>query len=210
MNGKRRVLSETTAAQHAAGELIRPHRPYQGPHMADGDHDDTQLAILTVLPPETTDDPDRRIQGVTTDRFTLLECARSADTTVALGERVPINIDAQDATPRQLTYETLSHDAQERLESTIEAIITRNEQRFINYYNDAQPISLRRHQLDLLPGIGQHRREAILRQRDRQPFEDFDDLDTRVDGLSTPHTPLAKRVLTELQDDDVTYTFFVE
>jgi predicted nucleic acid-binding OB-fold protein len=41
---------------------------------------------------------------------------------------------------RWLTYHTLTQDAQDRLKETIAAIIADNEQRFINWYNNAQPI----------------------------------------------------------------------
>lgn len=178
--------------------------------MADGDHDDTQLAVLTVLPPDTTDDNERRIQGITTDRFRLLEYTHSVDTTVSPGDRVAVTTADPEATPRQLTYESLSQDAQDRLEPTIESIIIQHEQRFIDYYNNAQPISLRRHQLDLLPTIGEGRRETIMRERERRPFEDFTDLETRVDGLTNPHAILAERILTELRGDNVKYALFVD
>jgi putative nucleotide binding protein len=179
--------------------------------MDTSDHD-THLAVLTILPPETTDDDERRIQGVGTDHFTLLECALHDETTVAPGNRVALTDDEQGpyaSVTQRLTYETLSQDAQDRLEATVESIIIANEQRFIDYYNDAQPISLRRHQLDLLPGIAESRRNAIIRQRERQPFADFDDLVARIEQLRDPHASLAERVLTELQDD-VKYTLFVE
>jgi putative nucleotide binding protein len=179
--------------------------------MDNGDHE-THLAILTVLPPETTDDDERRIQGVGIAHFTLLECALHDNTTVAPGDRVALTDDEQGphaAVTQRLTYETLSQDAQDRLEATVESIIIANEQRFIDYYNDAQPISLRRHQLDLLPGIAESRRNTIIRQRERQPFADFDDLEDRIEQLRDPHASLAERVLTELQDD-VKYTLFVE
>jgi putative nucleotide binding protein len=179
--------------------------------MSNGDHD-THLAVLTVLPPGTTDEAEPRIQGVGTDHFTLLEGALHEEATVVPGDRVATTDDEQGplTSLTRLTYETLSQDAQDRLEATIESIISTNEQRFIDYYNTAQPISLRRHQLDLLPGIGESRRNAIIRQRERRPFENFDDLEDRVTQLGEPHAILAERVLTELQEDDVKYTLLVE
>jgi putative nucleotide binding protein len=179
--------------------------------MSNGDHD-THLAVLTVLPPETTDEDERRIQGVGIDHFTLLEGTLNEETTVAPGDRVATTADEQGplTSLTRLTYETLSQDAQDRLDATVESIISTNEQRFIDYYNTAQPISLRRHQLDLLPGIAESRRNAIIRQRERRPFEDFNDLEDRVERLKNPHAILAERVLTELQEDDVKYTLFVE
>jgi putative nucleotide binding protein len=184
---------------------------YHQPCMSNGEND-THLAVLTVLPPETTDEDEQRIQGVGTDHFTLLEGALNEDATVAPGDRVATTDDEQGPVTSltRLTYDTLSQDAQDRLEPTIESIIQTNEQRFIDYYNDAQPLSLHRHQLDLLPRIGETRRETIIRNRDRRPFEDFDDLEDRVDQLGNPQSILTERVLTELKDDDVKYTLLVE
>jgi putative nucleotide binding protein len=183
---------------------------YHHPRMSNGDHD-THLAVLTVLPPETTDEDERRIQGVGTDHFTLLEGTFHEETTVAPGDRVATTDDEQGplTSLTRLTYETLSQDAQDRLEATVESIISTNEQRFIDYYNTAQPISLRRHQLDLLPGIAESRRNAIIRKRERRPFENFADLEDRVERLKNPQAILAERVLTELRDD-VKYTLLVE
>jgi putative nucleotide binding protein len=96
------------------------------------------------------------------------------------------------------------------LEATIEEIIANNEQRFIDFYNNAQPIGLRKHQLDVLPEIGNKRREAIIDERRQGPFADFVDLEARVDGLHDPQTLLVERVLTELREvEEVRYKLLV-
>lgn len=179
--------------------------------MGNDDHE-THLAVLTVLPPET-DTNEQRIHAIGTDYFTLLEGTLPADATVTPGDRVTTTDNHQGPTTsitRRLTYDTLSQDAQDRLTPTIESIILANEHRFLDYFNDAQPISLRRHQLDLFPGIAETLRESIIHQRKQQPFADFDDLEHRVDNVRNPHTILTERVLTELHDDDVTYTLLLD
>jgi putative nucleotide binding protein len=106
-------------------------------------------------------------------------------------------------------YEDLSSGAQSELEYVVQDLVEENEQRFVDFYNDAQPITLRLHQLNLLPGIGKKLRNGILDERKRKPFESFDELSERVSGLHDPADILAERILEELRDDDLKYRTFV-
>lgn len=110
---------------------------------------------------------------------------------------------------REMTYENLGQGAQSELEYVIRELIENHESRFVDVFNEAQPITLRLHQLNLLPGIGDKLRDQILDQRKRQPFRDFDDLAERIDGLHDPEGVIKDRILTELRDDDVKYALFV-
>jgi putative nucleotide binding protein len=130
----------------------------------------------------------------------LLELAAAEDADLSLGDRLAVEGEAFSGVTRRLTYHTLTQDAQDRLKETIAAIIAENEQRFIDWYNNAQPIGLRKHQLDVLSNIGDKRREAIIDERRREPFADFADLETRVDSLHDPQALLVERVLTELRE----------
>lgn len=58
----------------------------------------------------------------------------------------------------------------------------------------------RRHQLDVLSGIGDTRRERVIGERRKELFTDFADLATRVDSLHNPQALLVERVLTELEE----------
>ena len=140
------------------------------------------------------------VQTVGETRFTLLVLAVAADTDLSSGDRVAVESDAVIDMKRRLTYQTLSQAAQDRLEATIGDIIVANEQRFIDYYNNAQPIGLRQHQLDLLPDIGDTRRERIIDERRQGAFTDFADLETRIDSLHDPQALLVERALTELRE----------
>jgi putative nucleotide binding protein len=158
---------------------------------------DEWVRTLTGQPPEHDGQP-WEAQAVGETQFTLLELKVPADTDLTPGDRVTVeNKEAIDVNQR-LAYHTLTQPAQERLKETIAAIIADNEQRFIDYYNSAQPIGLGQHQLDFLPEIGEKRRDAIIDERKLGPFEDFTDLETRVDSLHDPQTLLVDRTLTEL------------
>jgi putative nucleotide binding protein len=140
----------------------------------------------------------------------LLELVAAEDADLTPGDRLAVEAKAFSGVNRRLTYHTLTQDAQDRLKETITAIIGDNEQRFIDWYNNAQPIGLRKHQLDVLPGIGDTRRERIIDEQRQGPFADFADLETRVESLHDPQALLVERVLTELKKvEQVRYKLLV-
>ncbi|MFC6953204.1 DUF655 domain-containing protein [Halorubellus litoreus] len=106
-------------------------------------------------------------------------------------------------------YEDISGSAQSELEYIVEELVEAKEDRFVAFYNDAQPITLRLHQLNLLPGIGKKLRNTILDERKRKPFESFEDLEERVKGLHDPVGVLVERILEEVREDDLKYKTFV-
>ena len=87
--------------------------------------------------------------------------------------------------------------AKAELPIAVENIIINNEERFVDFFNRAGPITPRMHALELLPGIGKRFMWQILQERERKPFESFEDLQKRI-GLPNPVKLIAKRVLEEL------------
>ncbi|MFB6297765.1 MAG: DUF655 domain-containing protein, partial [Salinirussus sp.] len=77
-----------------------------------------------------------------------------------------------------------------------------------DFYNEAQPITLRLHQLNLLPGIGKKLRNSILDERKRRPFGSFDDLESRISGLHDPEGVLVERIIEEIREEDLKYRIF--
>ncbi|MDO8480792.1 MAG: DUF655 domain-containing protein, partial [Nanoarchaeota archaeon] len=71
------------------------------------------------------------------------------------------------------------------------------------------PLSMRMHQLELLPGLGKKHMWEILEQRDIEPFKDFEDLKKRVKLLPSPEKAVAKRILKELEGNEK-HNLFVE
>ncbi len=144
--------------------------------------------------------------------FRLFEVTLSDDADVSIGDRVVIGPTGErDAVAgfKQVTYDDLSNTAIGELEYAIEAIVEGDEERFVDFYNEAQPITLRLHQLNLLPGIGKKLRNNVLDQRKRGPFESFEEVEERVSGLHNPKEVLIERILEELRDDDLKYKTFV-
>ncbi|MFB6109092.1 MAG: DUF655 domain-containing protein [Haloplanus sp.] len=144
--------------------------------------------------------------------FRLLELTVADEADVSIGDRVVVDpTDARDAVEsvRDVTYDDLSNAAHSELEYVVEEIVDANERRFVDFFNDAQPITLRLHQLNLLPGIGKKLRNNVLDERKRGPFESFDDLEERISGLHDPKGVLVDRIMEELRDEDLKYRTFV-
>ena len=144
--------------------------------------------------------------------FRLFELTLTDDADVSIGDRVVIGPTGEREAVdgfKQVTYDDLSNTAVGELEYAVEAIVEGDEKRFVDFYNDAQPITLRLHQLNLLPGIGKKLRNNVLDQRKRGPFESFEEVEERVSGLHRPKEVLVERILEELRDDDLKYKTFV-
>ena len=142
--------------------------------------------------------------------FRLFEVVLAADADVSIGDDLVVDR-SSDAIERtgEVEYDDLTGGAQSELDYAVEDLVTEEERRFVDFYNDAQPITLRLHQLNLLPGIGKKLRNTILDERKRKPFESFEELQERVSGLHNPKEVLVERIQEELRDDDLKYRIFV-
>ena len=142
--------------------------------------------------------------------FRLYELILEPDSGVSIGDELVVRPPELPVTEfRELTFDDLSQGARSELEYVLGELIEADEERFISVFNEAQPITLRLHQLNLLPGIGNKLRDQILDERKRNPFDGFDDLADRIGGLHDPKRILKDRIKAELRDEDVKYSLFV-
>ncbi|MFB6109686.1 MAG: DUF655 domain-containing protein [Halodesulfurarchaeum sp.] len=182
-----------------------------------GESDAAFGVVLDFLPHgrSDADEPQYRrspvIYAVGTEAFTLYELMLGEDADVSIGDRVQLRPDFDSGIERgrQVEYGELSDGAQSELEYVIEEIVEADERRFVDFFNEAQPVSLRMHQLDLLPGIGDKLRDNILEQRKRGPFESFSELEERVSGLHDPKSIVIDRIRAEVTGaEDLKYAIF--
>jgi putative nucleotide binding protein len=185
---------------------------------ADETTDVTSAVVLDHLPHGRPDDDRPRYKksplayALGERNFRLFELRLGDDSDVSIGDKVVLfPAEERDAVEelREVGYDDLSNTAHSELEYVVEDIVEENERRFVDFYNDAQPITLRLHQLNLLPGIGKKLRNNILDERKRGPYESFEDLEDRVSGLHHPRDVLVERIMEELRDDDLKYKTFV-
>lgn len=107
----------------------------------------------------------------------------------------------------RIDYARLTNSAKQELEDVLEETITKDEKRFVNFFNTAYPITTRLHSLELLPGIGKKHMWDIISARKAKPFESFEDVHARISLLSNPKKSIIKRILDELQNKDRYYLF---
>jgi putative nucleotide binding protein len=188
--------------------------------MTDDERDESdgqrrEAIVLDFLPHGRTEDDRPQYQkqplayAVAVGDFRLYELVVDGDADISIGDRLDV-YDADVAERvNEIEYDDLPGGARSELEYTVEDLVEADEKRFVDFYNEAQPITLRLHQLNLLPGIGKKLRNSILDQRERQPFGSFEDLESRVGGLHNPREILVERILEELQEDDLKYRTFV-
>lgn len=175
--------------------------------------------IIDSLPQGYPDDP-RPIhlrkplaQALGTDYFILLELSVKEGVRVEIETKVFVGKGERDLVKhveRRLKYEELTNSAQVELPYMIERIIKDNEAKFIDFYNNAQPITTRLHMLELLPGIGKKMMWAVIDERKKGKFKSFADLEARVKGLHHPEKLLARRIEEEIKDEHIKYRLYAK
>ncbi|WP_433624799.1 DUF655 domain-containing protein [Halomicrococcus sp. NG-SE-24] len=185
--------------------------------MSESESERETAVLLDFLPHGRAEDDRPQYQkpplayALTEAEFRLLELTFDQDADSGIGDRVVVDPPEEREgveEVREIEYEDLSGTAQSELEHAVKDIVENDRQRFVDFYNDAQPITLRLHQLNLLPGIGKKLRNNVLEERKRQPFESFDDIEERVAGLHDPKGVLVERILEEVREDDLKYRTF--
>jgi len=100
----------------------------------------------------------------------------------------------------RLPREKLTETAKIQLNEFIEKTVNENEPRFVEFFNKAQAMNTRLHQLELLPGFGKKHTDAILKAREEKPFESFEDIKQRVHNIPDPKKAVEKRIMEELTE----------
>ena len=148
-------------------------------------------------------------QVVGTEFFTLLEVVPKKELKalekIYVGKEVRQHIEY---IKKRITYSELTSNSVAELEKAIEKIIDENSNRFLEFYNVAGPITIKRHQLELLPGLGKKHMLDILKARRVKPFESFEDVAKRVKLMPEPKNAVMRRILEELREDGLNHYIF--
>lgn len=109
----------------------------------------------------------------------------------------------------KISADKLTATAKNELKHIIETIVDGSEKKFVEFFNKAQPLSMRMHQLELLPGVGKKHMWEVINARKAKPFESFEDLRNRVKLLPNPKQLVIKRILSEIEGREK-YNVFVK
>lgn len=174
---------------------------------------DENAIVLDFMPHGyATGKPEPIAQVLGEKYFSLLEVVPRRDVVLKQGDVVYIGSgkrDKIDHIKRRITLKQLTTFAKTELQHIIEHLVTKNEQRFVEFFNKAQPITTRLHQLELIPGVGKKHMWDIINERKKGPFKSFEDLRKRVKLLPDPKAAVVKRILMELEDGEDRYRVFV-
>jgi len=137
-----------------------------------------------------------------TEFFTVLEAVPKAE--LKIGETVYVGKDERPKIgiiKRRISYPELTSTAQIELPKAVENVITDNAAKFLSFFNDSASLSLRMHQLELLPGLGKKHTHAVLEEREKKKFESFDEITKRIHLMPDPVKLLVRRILLEIQGE---------
>ena len=140
------------------------------------------------------------VTAIGEERLTLLEILGVPDSTFEVGEKIYIGKEGRTkvlSVLGKMEYEKISDSAKSELSMVINKIVSENEKRFVDYLNNAQPLTPRIHALELIPGIGKTYMKTMLEEREKKKFESFDEIQERI-GLKEPIKHITERILEEI------------
>jgi len=137
------------------------------------------------------------------ERLTLLEILGIENSTFDVGERIYIGKEGRTKVQSvlgKMDYVKISDSAKDEIPTVVESIVTKNEAKFVDYINNAQPLTPRIHALELIPGIGKTYLNVIIKEREKASFESFVDIEKRV-GLKEPIKHMSQRIIEEISGE---------
>lgn len=164
--------------------------------------------VLDYLPYGRSSDKSRHlivpsVQIMGEQFFTLLEAELKVGASVAVQERIYIGRERREKVDRiisRITYDQLTANAKAEIVPLIEDLVKKQEKRFVDFFNNSQPVTPRMHSLELLPGIGKKSMWTIVNLRERKPFTGYKDIQDRT-GITDVTKVLSKRIMEELSTE---------
>lgn len=144
-------------------------------------------------------------QALGKEHFILLELVPKKGIHLNLYEEVYIGEGKRDKVHHivgKIPMSKLTRTARSELEFVVKDIVEKNEKKFIDFFNNARPLSTRMHQIELLPGVGKKHMWEIINSREEKPFESFDDIKKRVKLIPDPGKLIIRRILQELEGEE--------
>ncbi len=144
--------------------------------------------------------------------FTLLEVIPKKNVVLEVDERVFVGKGEREKIEkikRRVDYEELTTVAKENLLNVVKKLVKSREQEMVRFFNNVKPLNIRIHQLELLPGIGKKHMEDFLAERQKKPFESFEEIKKRIPLFPDPVHILAQRIMQELSTKGMRYYLFV-
>ena len=140
-------------------------------------------------------------QAIGVNNFSILQLVPRKGIKLELKEKVYIGEGKRDKIYYilgRLPREKLTETAKLQLQEFVSAVVEEQEKKFIEFFNKAEAINTRLHQIELLPGFGKKHMEEILKARKEKEFESFEEIKKRIPSLPDPKKAVEKRLIEEL------------
>ncbi|MFW6040946.1 MAG: DUF655 domain-containing protein [Thermoplasmatota archaeon] len=153
--------------------------------------------------------------GLGKDEIKLFELIPKKGQSIMIGDKVYIGKELEKRekikhVKSRIGWDELTHAAQSEVPYIIEEIIEEEGDRFLKFFNIARPITKKYHMLELLPGLGKKKMNAILDERKKNgDFKSFEDLHERVPLLHKPKKLIKERIMEELRNSGLKYKIWV-
>ena len=135
-------------------------------------------------------------QAMGKEHFVLLEIVPKKDAKLQVNEEVYIGEGKREKIHHingKLSPKKLTSTAKLEIQFAVSELIKKDEKKFIDFFNNAQPLSMRMHSIELIPGMGKKRMWEILQEREIEPFKNFEDFKKRLKTASDPEKSNSKK-----------------
>lgn len=143
-------------------------------------------------------------QGIGTKNYNLLEVVMRENVRPKGGEELYIGEGEREKVQyikNRISYDDLTGNAKKELKYVLDALVTEKEDEFVEFFNNATPVTPRRHAFELLPGVGTKHMNKLLEEREESEFESFADIKERVSALPEPKKLIVNRIIDELKGE---------
>jgi putative nucleotide binding protein len=171
----------------------------------EGPKEEYAIVLDVVLDNQQSFKDDEIAQAIGTTGFTLLELVPKQGVIIKNGDKVYIGEGKREEVQyikKTITPEQLSASAQSELKFVLMELIDGREEDFVNFFNRAGPITIRKHSLELIPGTGKKHLKDLLEERENGDFTSFANLKERCSFMGEPQKAIAERIIKELDGEE--------
>ena len=151
------------------------------------------------------------VYGLGIEEFKIFDMKPMPGAAINIGDRSYIGKETEERTQidhvrARVNYKELTHTGQSELVFVLDEIVRENEEKFIQFYNHAGPISRRYHSLELIPGLGKKTMNLIVKNR---PYTSFREMEEKIPNFRNPEKYISHRIENEIKEIDQKYRLFV-
>ncbi len=145
-------------------------------------------------------------------KYTLLKAKAREKVPIKIGQKTYVGkeLEKREVVEKirgRVRYDQLPDTAKQNLKDILRILVKEKEKEFVDFLNRAKAVSVRTHQLDFIPHIGKKTKRIILEEREKKPFESFEDIKKRT-GID-PVEAFADKLFREISGRDVVKFFVV-